>query len=119
LPGQCRANKRNGEPCTLPAVGPNGYCWAHSPEHASERRRAASRAGKSKPSREVRTIKDEIKEAIAGVKEGSLDRNIARAMFTGYSVLLDYIRLERGVYVEEELAARLDALKRDEREDAS
>jgi hypothetical protein len=119
LIGQCRANKRNGEPCTLPAVASDGYCWAHSPEHASERRRAASRAGKSKPSREVRTIKDEIKEAIASVKEGSLDRNIARAMFTGYSVLLDYIRLERGVYVEEELAARLDALKRDEREDAS
>jgi Family of unknown function (DUF5763) len=116
---QCRANKRGGERCTLPAKGADGYCWAHSPEHASERRRAASKAGKSKPSREVRTIKDEIKEAIAGVKDGSLDRNIARAMFTGYSVLLEYIKLERGVYVEEQLAARLDALKHDEREDAS
>ena len=108
---QCRSNKRNGEPCTLPAKGPNGYCWAHSPQHASERRRAASRAGRSKPSREVRAIKEEIREAIASVKDGSLDRNTARAMFTGYSVLLDYIKLERGVYLEEELAARLEALK--------
>ena len=32
-------------------------------------------------------------------------------MFSGYSVLLDYIKLERGVYLEEELAARLEALK--------
>jgi hypothetical protein len=119
LSAQCIANKRNGDPCTLPAVAGDGYCWAHSPEHAGERRRAASRAGKSKPSREVRTIKDEIKEAIAGVKDGSLDRNIARAMFTGWGVLLEYIKLERGVYVEEQLAARLEALKRDEREDAS
>jgi hypothetical protein len=71
----------------------------------------ASRAGSSKPSREIRSIKPEIKEAIGGVKDGDLDRNTARAMFTGYSVLLDYIKLERGVYVEEELAARLEALK--------
>jgi hypothetical protein len=118
LTGQCRSNKRNGEPCTLPAIGPDGYCWAHSPKHAEERRRMASRAGSSRPSREVRTIKDEIKTAIAGVKDGSLDRNTARAMFTGYSVLLDYIKLERGVYVEEELAARLEALK-SERPNAS
>jgi hypothetical protein len=111
LRGVCRSNKRSGEPCTLPAIGPDGYCWAHSPQHASERRRAASRAGRSKPSREVRTIKEEIRETIAGVKDGSLDRNIARAIFTGYSVLLDYIKLERGVYLEEDLAARLEALK--------
>jgi hypothetical protein len=78
----------------------------------------ASRAGSSRPSREVRTIKAEIKTAIAGVKDGSLDRNKARAMFTGYSVLLDYIKLERGVYVEEQLAARLEALK-NERPNAS
>jgi len=40
-------------------------------------------------------------------------------MFTGYGVLLEYIKLERGVYVEEELAQRLDALKRDEGNAAS
>jgi hypothetical protein len=45
------------------------------------------------------------------VKDGGLDRNTARAMFTGYSVLLDYIKLERGVYVEEELAARIRELQ--------
>jgi Family of unknown function (DUF5763) len=116
---QCRANKRGGERCTLPAKGADGYCWAHSPEHADRRKRAASRAGRSKPSREVRTIKEEIQDAIAGVKDGSLDRNIARAMFQGFGVLLDYIKLERGVYVEEELAARLEALKRDDEGNAA
>jgi hypothetical protein len=113
---QCRSNKRNGEPCTLPAIGPDGYCWAHDPKNASERRRAASRAGSSRPSREVRTIKDEIKTAIKSVKDGNLDRNTARAMFTGYSVLLDYIKLERGVYLEEELAARIRELQREGRD---
>jgi len=111
---QCQANKRGGERCTLPAKGADGYCWAHSPQHKEQRRRAASRAGKAKPSREIRAIKEKIQDAIAGVEDESLDRNIARAMFQGYGVLLDYIRLERGVYVEEELAARLEALKRED-----
>jgi hypothetical protein len=39
-------------------------------------------------------------------------------MIRAFSVLLDYIKLERGVYLEEELAARLEALK-GERENAS
>ena len=108
---QCAGTKRDGSPCTATVEPPQTYCWWHDPLNAEERRRAASRGGRSRPSREVRLIKEEIKEAITGVKDGSLDRNTARAMFTGYSVLLDYIKLERGVYVEEELAARLEALK--------
>ena len=78
----------------------------------------AARAGSSKPSRGIRAIKEEIREAIGKLERDELDRNIARAMFTGYSVLLDYIKLERGVYLEEELAARVEALK-GERADAS
>ena len=108
---QCAGTKRDGSPCTATVEPPQSHCWWHDPKNAAERRRAASRGGRSRPSREVRLIKEEIKDTIAGVKDGSLDRNTARAMFTGYSVLLDYIKLERGVYVEEELAARLEALK--------
>jgi hypothetical protein len=108
---QCSGTKRDGAPCTATVEPPQSYCWWHDPKNAEERRRAASRGGRSRPSREVRLIKEEIKDAVADVKGGSLDRNIARTMFTGYSVLLDYIKLERGVYVEEELAARLEALK--------
>jgi hypothetical protein len=116
---RCRATKASGERCKGPATGSAGYCWAHDPQHADKRHRIASHAARSKPSREIRTVKEEIQEAIASVKDGSLDRNIARAMFTGWGVLLEYIRLERGVYVEEELAARLAALKHDEHDTAS
>ncbi len=108
---QCAGTKRDGSPCTATVEPPQTYCWWHDPTNSEERRRAASRGGRSRPSRELRTIKEEIKEAIGKVERDELDRNTARAMFTGYSVLLDYIKLERGVYVEEELAARLEALK--------
>jgi hypothetical protein len=116
---RCSGIKPNGEQCTLTVEPPETYCWHHTPKRAEQRRRAASRGGSSHPSREVRTIKEEIKEAIGRLEREELDRNIARAMFSGYSVLLDYIKLERGVHLEEDLAARLEALKNSERPNAS
>ncbi len=71
----------------------------------------AAKAGRSKANRELALIKEEIKEAIERAGKGELDRNTARAMFTGWGVLLEYIKVERGVYLEDDLAARLEALK--------
>ena len=116
---QCAGTKRDGSPCTATVEPPHTYCWWHDPNNAEQRRIVASKGGRSRPSREVRAIKEELREAIGKLEREELDRNIARAMFSGYSVLLDYIKLERGVYLEEELAARLEALKKSERENAS
>ena len=110
---RCRGIKRNGEPCSLSANGPDGYCWAHSPQHAEERRRMASRAGKSKPTAEVHLLKDEIKTLISDVKAGDLDRNDAGVMIQGYRALKDFIELERRVKETDELAAQIAELKRE------
>jgi Family of unknown function (DUF5763) len=115
LTSRCRGTKRDGSDCTLPAKGPDGYCWAHSPQHAEERRRAASKAGRSRSfaSTEVRTIKEEIKTVISDVKAGDLDRNDAAVMIQGYRALKDFIALERGIRVEDELAAELEEIRRE------
>jgi hypothetical protein len=113
LNARCCATKRDGEPCTLPANGPDGFCWAHSPKHAEERRRIASRAGKSRGSREVANLKEEIKTVIADVKAGDLDRNDAAVMIQGYRALKDFIALERQVRETDELAAEIEELKRE------
>ena len=110
---QCRATKGNGEPCRLAALEQQDVCWAHAPENAAQRRRTGSKGGRAKPSHEVRLIKEEIKAAVSGVKVGELDRNKARAMFSGWSVLLDYIKLERGIVVEDELAHELEEIRRE------
>ena len=67
---QCRAIKQNGERCTLPAKGQQGVCWAHDPANAEQRRRQASRAGRSKPSREIVEIKDLLSELTERVLGG-------------------------------------------------
>ena len=108
---QCRATKLNGERCQGTANGPAGWCWAHAPEHAEQRRRQASRAARSKPNREVATLKQDVKDTIAMVKDGEIDRNDAGVMFRGYSVLLDFIKVERGVLEVEELAREIEELR--------
>src|SRR5918995_3386335 len=110
---RCRGTRRNGERCTQTVEPPNAYCWHHAPERAEERRRAASRAGRSRPSTEVRTIKEEIKSVISEVKAGELDRNDAAVMIQGYRALKDLISLERQVKETDELAAEIEELKRE------
>ncbi len=110
---QCSGIRRSGERCTQTVEPPNAYCWHHAPERAQERRRAASKAGRSRPSAEVRTIKEEIKSVISDVKAGELDRNDAAVMIQGYRALKDFIALERGIKVEDELAAEIEELKRE------
>jgi hypothetical protein len=109
--GICRATKANGEPCTLPANSPQGLCWAHAPENAEKRRRAASRAARSKGNREVATLKEEIKAVIADVKSGGLDRNDAAVMIQGYRALKDFIALERQIRETDELAAEIEEMR--------
>jgi hypothetical protein len=108
---QCSGTKRDGSPCTATVEPPQRFCWWHDPKNAAERRRAASRGGSSRPSREVRTLKADLRDLIKRVESGELEPTPANTMLRGYSVLLEVIKLERGVYVEEELAARLEALK--------
>ena len=111
--GVCRATKANKEPCTLPANGPQGFCWAHAPENAEKRRRAASKAARAKGNREVADLKEEIKAVIADVRAGGLDRNDAAVMIQGYRTLKDFIALERQVRETDELAAEIEELKRE------
>ena len=110
---RCSGIKPDGTQCTLTVEPPETHCWHHTPKRAAERRRAASRGGRSRPSTEVRTIKEEIKTVINKVKSGDLDRNDAAVMIQGYRALKDFIALERGIRLEDELAAEIEELKRE------
>jgi len=107
----CRATKASGDPCTLPANGSQGLCWAHAPENADRRRRAASKAARAKGNREVITLKEEIKTVIGDVKSGDLDRNDAATMIQGYRALKDFIELERRVREQLALIERLEQVE--------
>jgi hypothetical protein len=109
--GVCRAAKRNGEPCTAPVTGSNGYCWAHDPAHAEKRRRMASRAGSSKGGGEIADLKKQLKELAADVLSGDVGRAEAAVVNQILNTRARLIELERKIREQEELEERLEALE--------
>lgn len=109
---RCAGTKRDSSPCTASVEPPARYCWWHDPKHAEQRKRAASRGGSSRPSRELRTLKADLKELIARVDKGELEPTRANTMIRAHSVLKDFIALERQIRADDELEARIVALER-------
>lgn len=107
----CRAVKRDGAPCTLPATDANGYCWAHSPDNAEKRRRIASKGGKGKPGRELRDIKTRLSDLADGVLDGSTDRATGAVASQILNVYLRAVTVEMKIREQEEVLERLEALE--------
>ncbi len=108
----CAGIKRTGGRCTA-TVGPGEtHCYHHDPSRAEERRRAASRAGKSKPSREIAGVKGRLKDLAEGVLAGELERADAIAAGQLFNVWLRATEVERRIRETEELEERLEALER-------
>ena len=109
---QCTAVKRNGEPCTLPANGPQGLCWAHDPANAEKRRRGASRGGRAKANRELPTIKALLEDLTDQVLAGDLETSKAAVANQLINTRLRAIEVERKIREVEEIEERLAALER-------
>ena len=107
----CRATKANGEPCTLAANGPQGLCWAHDPANREKRSRMASRAARSKPNRELSSIKALLEDLTERVLSGDLDTGRAAVANQLVNTRLRAIEQERKMRELEELAERLEALE--------
>ena len=109
---RCKATKRNGEPCTLPAQGEQGLCWAHDPANAEKRRRGASRGGRAKASRELPTIKALLEDLTDRVLSGDLAPGTAAVANQLINTRLRTIEQERRNRETEELEGRIEALER-------
>ena len=107
----CTATKRDGSPCTLPAAGPQGLCWAHDPANAEKRRRGASRGGKAKANRELPQIKSLLDDLTGRVLAGDLPTGPAAVANQLVNTRLRAIELERKIREAEEIEERLTALE--------
>ena len=112
---RCPATKRDGGQCTTIVKPPQTHCYQHDPERAHERRRNASRAGKSTGGRDVKDLKRRISEVIDAVLEGSQDRGRVAVAIQGFNALRGVLELERKIREVDELEARIEALE-DEQE---
>jgi hypothetical protein len=95
------------------------WCFNHDPTRAQERRRNASRAGKSAGGREIKDLKRRISDVVDAVLEGSQDRGRAAVAIQGLTALRGVLELERKIREQEEVLERLEALERDGKEGGS
>jgi hypothetical protein len=108
---KCSAFTGRGRPCKGLVRQGNDYCPAHDPARADDRRRSASKAARSKPSGEVRELKDRLGTLADEVLAGEVEPKkaaVATQIVGAYARLLEF---ERKVREQEELEARLVALE--------
>jgi hypothetical protein len=112
LMGRCQGIKRDGGRCTASVAPGVQWCFNHDPERAADRKRNASRAGKSAGGREIRDLKRRISDVVDAVLEGSQDRGRAAVAIQGFNALRGVLELERKVKEQEEILERIEALER-------
>jgi hypothetical protein len=91
---RCAGKKEDGSPCERIVGASHTYCYSHDPKRAAERRRNASRVGRSKANAEIAGLKAQLKKLAAAVLSGEVDRgrqlrstrqSTARPGFWGWS----------------------------------
>jgi hypothetical protein len=111
----CPGIKRSGGRCTVGVKPGETWCYNHDPARAEERKRAASRAGKSKPSRELAGIKGLLADLTGRVLGGEdvepLETGRAAVANQLINTRLRAVELERKLKETEEFEERLEALE--------
>ena len=108
---RCSATKPNGTACERIVGASQTHCHAHDPSRSEQRRRAASKAARSKPNREVTEIKQRLQTLASDVLEGGVARADAAVVSQIYNVLLRTLETERKIREQEELIERLESLE--------
>jgi phage-related tail protein len=108
---RCAGTKRDNSPCTATVEPPQRFCWWHDPANADKRRRAASKAGKAKPSRELAGIKTRLSDLADDVLADKVDKGVAAVASQVLNVYLRAVSVELKVNEQLELIDRLEALE--------
>jgi hypothetical protein len=114
---KCIAITRGGGRCKGIAIGSSGYCYAHHPDHADDRKRAAhkggKRGGRGRPQAELGDIKRRLSALADDVLEGRQDKGVAAVASQVLNVYLRAVSVELKAREQQELIERLEALEED------
>ncbi len=106
---RCSGTKRDGGRCA--AIVNGSYCYQHDPARAGERSRNASKAARSRPSRELANIKQRLSDLADDVLEGTTDRQDAAVVGQLLNTVIRAVSVELKAREQLELIERLEALE--------
>src|SRR5919107_5053217 len=109
---------RGGDRCKGIAIDSSdgsGYCYAHHPDHADARKRAAHRGGKrggrGRPIAELGSLRDENADIRRRLLEGDLLPNVAAVAVQSINTDIRAVGATLKAREQEELVERLEALE--------
>ncbi len=108
---RCAGTRRAGGQCTTIVKPPQTHCYQHDPARAGERSRNASRAARTKPSREITSIKTQLAEMVDTVLAGVVPTAPYAVANQLLNTRLRAIEIERKAKETDELEARLADLE--------
>jgi hypothetical protein len=108
---QCAGIKRDGGRCKVGVGLREQWCYNHDPARAADRKRHASRAGKSKPSKELAGIKHRLSELAEQVLAGEVDRADAAVAGQLLNTVIRAVGVELKVREQQDLIERLEELE--------
>ena len=111
---RCAGIKRDGGRCTVIVPPPQTHCYQHDPQRSEERKRNASRGGRSKGRRgvgEIPDLKNQLEDLAADVLDGKVATAVGAVVNQIINTRLRVIEQERKLRELEELASRLEALE--------
>ena len=109
---RCAGIKRDGGRCTTVVDPSYTHCYQHDPDRAEERRRNASRAARSKPSREIVGVKAQLRDLARDVLAGDLETGRAAVANQLINTRLRAMDLEIKIRQADDLEARVERLER-------
>ncbi len=108
---QCSGIKRDGGRCTV-VVGPSQtHCYQHDPRRAEDRRRNASKGGKSKGNQSLAKLDRLLEDLAADALGGKVERSVAAVVNQIINTRVRLLEVERKIKETEELEVRLEALE--------
>ena len=108
---RCAGFKPNGTPCERIVGASQSHCYSHDPERSEERHRAASKAARSKPSKEIQDIKQRLSGLADDVLDGGVDKGTGAVVSQILNVYLRAVGMELKIKEVEELEKRLEELE--------
>jgi hypothetical protein len=114
---RCAFIKQDGERCGATAMRGYPTCYGHRPDLAEQRRRNASKGGKSggrgRPSAgdEVSWIRRMLREVVVDVSTGKMDRSRAAVAIQGLNALRGLLETEYRIKEAQEFEGRIAALE--------
>ena len=108
---QCAGIKRDGGRCAVVVGSGQSHCYQHDPDRSEERKRNASRGGRSRGAGELAALKKQARDLAGDVLEGNVETGRAAVANQLYNTLVRAIEQERKNLETGELAERLEAME--------